>query len=242
MHNSVGKDLVFLPHVGQGEWPQIFAAMEVIDLTETPPRDGEHHGNYTIDLTTNETVYITIQGPPKALPRSRHFRNGFFNPARRQISLFKEMVRQQVPSTRTGVVFSFATPVQVTSNSSWKGRTQILKGEKESLACWEAWFPQWGPYDQILITSASLYLMASMEWCTMMIGRLWILLHTNCLTRKVCAEVEQSWRYQSTIKSTETPNLNWHFQGSTDKHWNASSSMENHRKHLRHHQKPLLRR
>lgn len=105
--------------------------MEVIDLTETPPRDGEHHGNHTIDLTTNETVYITIQGPPKALPRSRHFRNGFFNPARRQISLFKEMVRQQVPSTRTGVVFSFATPVQVTIKFFMKRpNTDFKRGER----------------------------------------------------------------------------------------------------------------
>ena len=69
-------------------------------------------GTSVIDLTIGDdapTFYVVeVHGQPKALPRSRHFRRGFFHPARREMAAFKATVLDGIPVT---VPFAKGVPV-----------------------------------------------------------------------------------------------------------------------------------
>ena len=57
-----------------------------------------------------------------------HFRNGFYNSAKKEMALFRASVREQVPFVNSGVVFGKGVPVTLTvkcymrrPNSDFKG-------------------------------------------------------------------------------------------------------------------------
>ena len=62
-----------------------------------------------IDLTSDSDVSnkcsFVVHGNPKPLPRMRHFRRGFFNPAKEDMIRFGEAVKRQVPVSQHGVLF-----------------------------------------------------------------------------------------------------------------------------------------
>ena len=63
--------------------------MEVVDLTgDDDP---------ILLLSNVESIELEVMGPPKALPRMRHFRNRFFNPAGGAMRRFRAAVLEQVP-------------------------------------------------------------------------------------------------------------------------------------------------
>ena len=67
-----------------------------------------------IDLTSATEKYaIEVPGQPKALPRSRHFHNGFFHGARREMKVFKSKVREAIPETASGPLYARGVPVQM---------------------------------------------------------------------------------------------------------------------------------
>ena len=66
--------------------------MEVIDLTAD-----NNEGVVVNELVRRNGLRLEIEGPPKALPRMRNYRNGFFNPARGAMNAFRAAARQQCP-------------------------------------------------------------------------------------------------------------------------------------------------
>ena len=58
------------------------ANMDVVDLT-VDSSDNEEV------VMAPEVVRAEVYGRPKALPRMRHFRNGFYNPARTHMAAFR---------------------------------------------------------------------------------------------------------------------------------------------------------
>ena len=82
--------------------------MEVVDLT------GDDNDEVGIEPAVDDVVRVLVFGQPKALPRMRYFRNGFYNPARGDMAAFRAAVRAQNHATMNGVVFGRGVPVAVT--------------------------------------------------------------------------------------------------------------------------------
>lgn len=81
---------------------------DIVDLTG---------GGDIVDLTGEETssaYVVEITGNPKALPRMRYFRNGFYNPARNTMQQFRTAIRQSLPITMHGAIFGRNVPVTLT--------------------------------------------------------------------------------------------------------------------------------
>ena len=82
--------------------------MEVIDLTS--------EDNEIVDTNNNgaKKATVTLAGPPTPLPRMRHWRKGFYNPARKEMAAFRIAVMEQNPGVKCGTIFKKNVPVVVT--------------------------------------------------------------------------------------------------------------------------------
>ena len=78
------------------------ANMEVVDLTAS---DGEE---------ASTAVRVIVQGPPKALPRSRHHPGGWWNTVQPQFVAFRMATVAQNPGLNHGIAFPAGVPVAVT--------------------------------------------------------------------------------------------------------------------------------
>ena len=67
-----------------------------------------------VDLTESNVFAFEVSGNPKALPRMRYFRNGFYNPARNNMHAFRAAVQQILPLTVHGPIFGKGVSVTLT--------------------------------------------------------------------------------------------------------------------------------
>ena len=67
-----------------------------------------------VDLTESNVFAFEVAGNPKALPRMRYFRNGFYNPAGNNMHAFRMAVRQCLPLTAHGPIFEKGISVTLT--------------------------------------------------------------------------------------------------------------------------------
>ena len=58
-------------------------------------------------------VRVEVFGPPRSLPRSRHWRNGFWNPANQELTGFRLQVLGQNPVLNYGIPFGRGVAVTV---------------------------------------------------------------------------------------------------------------------------------
>ena len=111
--------------------------MEVVDLTVDS--DNEQVNNDVV--MASEVVRAEVYGRPKALPRMRHFRNGFYNPARTHMAAFRMAVRAQNPATNNGVVFGKGIAVSLTIKFYMKRPLSDFKGGHRGAGMLCFWVP-----------------------------------------------------------------------------------------------------
>ena len=90
--------------------------MNFVDLTgDDDNRSGPALPNLAMaGMGGHATVRIEVHGKPKPLPRMRHWRNGFWNPAGEAMSAFRVQTLMQNPACNYGVVFGRGVAVVVT--------------------------------------------------------------------------------------------------------------------------------
>ena len=81
--------------------------MDVIDLTGVDNEGGIN------ELQRRHGLRLEMAGPPRALPRMRNYRNGFYNPARAAMNAFAAAARQQCPQQAVYPIFERGVPLEM---------------------------------------------------------------------------------------------------------------------------------
>ncbi len=85
---------------------------EVIEILDTDSDEGVP--NNGLEESSRSLVSFSVSGQPIPLPRMRHFRNGFWNKAKKRATIFQNAVKLAIPSTANGVIFNKSESVSVT--------------------------------------------------------------------------------------------------------------------------------
>lgn len=85
---------------------------EIIEIIDS---DSDTEASIPASTNLKRSVYsFSVYGKPTPLPRMRYFRNGLWNKAKPQSTLFRSAVTEAIPQIKNGVLFDKTVTIRLT--------------------------------------------------------------------------------------------------------------------------------